>query len=46
LQPKFPGWFAPAARFAEQRPRGALVSLILTWALTFGAGLVLGWVLK
>jgi serine/threonine-protein kinase len=44
--PAYPGWFAPAARFAERRPRTALVSLILTIALTFGAGLALGLLLR
>jgi eukaryotic-like serine/threonine-protein kinase len=40
--PNFPGWFAPAARFAERRPKSALAGLILTLAVTFGAGLLLG----
>jgi serine/threonine-protein kinase len=46
IQPKYPGWFAPVARFAEQRPRSALVSVILTLVLTFSAGLLLGLALR
>jgi serine/threonine protein kinase len=46
VQPKYPAWFAPLARFVEQRPRSALAGAILTAALTFAAGLVLGLTLK
>jgi serine/threonine-protein kinase len=42
VQPAYPRWFAPAARFAEHRPKTALTSVILGLAITFGAGLVLG----
>jgi serine/threonine-protein kinase len=46
LRPQYPAWFAPLAQMAEQRPRSALASVILALALTFGAGVVLGFVLK
>ena len=46
VQPRYPAWFAPLARFVEQRPRSALAGAILTVALTFVAGLVLGLALK
>jgi eukaryotic-like serine/threonine-protein kinase len=46
VRPNYPGWFAPVARFVERRPRSALAGAILTVALTFGAGLALGFVLK
>jgi eukaryotic-like serine/threonine-protein kinase len=46
VQPAYPRWFTPAARFAEHRPKTALASLILTLALTFGAGLLLGMLLQ
>jgi eukaryotic-like serine/threonine-protein kinase len=46
VRPHYPGWFAPVARFVERRPRSALAGAILTVALTFGAGLALGFVLK
>jgi serine/threonine-protein kinase len=42
VSPTFPRWFQPIARFVEHRPRSALLTLIVTWALTFGAGLLLG----
>jgi serine/threonine-protein kinase len=46
VSPSYPGWFAPIAQFAEHRPHGALLALILTLGLTFSAGLVLGFTLK
>ncbi|MFI5458814.1 MAG: serine/threonine protein kinase, partial [Isosphaerales bacterium] len=46
VRPGYPKWFDPAARFVEQRPRIALIALILTLISTFGAGLFLGLVLK
>jgi serine/threonine-protein kinase len=46
VEPTYPAWFAPLARFAEQRPRSALAGAILTVSLTFVAGLVVGLVLK
>jgi serine/threonine protein kinase len=46
VQPKYPGWFAPLAGFAESRPGGALAVLILTLTLVFGSGLLLGFALK
>ena len=46
VRPNYPGWFAPAARFVERRPRSALAGAILTMVITFGAGLALGLVLK
>jgi serine/threonine-protein kinase len=45
-QPRYPKWFEPAARFAERRPHAALISAIVTLALTFGAGLLLGSMLR
>jgi serine/threonine-protein kinase len=45
VRPEYPKWFAPLARFAEKRPGGALATLILTLSLTFGAGLLLGFLL-
>ena len=42
VRPNYPGWFEPVARFAERRPRGALVAAILTLAVTFGAGVCAG----
>jgi serine/threonine-protein kinase len=45
VRPEYPRWFAPLARFAEKRPGGALATLILTLSLTFGAGLLLGFLL-
>jgi serine/threonine-protein kinase len=38
VHPRYPRWFAPAARFTERRPRTALITAIVTLALTFGAG--------
>jgi serine/threonine-protein kinase len=46
VRPNYPGWFAPLAQFVERRPRSALAGAILTMALTFGAGLALGFVLR
>ncbi len=46
VQPTYPGWFAPMARFAERRPGGALAVILLTISLAFGSGLLLGLVLK
>jgi serine/threonine-protein kinase len=43
--PKYPKWFEPAARFAERRPKSALAGVIVTLAVTFGAGIVLGMVI-
>jgi serine/threonine-protein kinase len=45
-RPKYPRWFEPAARFAERRPRAALVSVLVALAFTFGAGLLLGSLLR
>ena len=45
VRPEYPRWFAPLAEFAEKRPGGALATLILTLSLTFGAGLLLGFLL-
>jgi hypothetical protein len=41
-RPRSPKWFEPVARFVDNRPRGALLCVILTLAVTFGAGLLLG----
>jgi serine/threonine protein kinase len=46
VSPKYPRWFSPVAKFAESRPRSALLALIVTLGLTFSAGLVLGFTLK
>jgi eukaryotic-like serine/threonine-protein kinase len=46
VAPNYPAWFAPVARFVERRPRGAIAALLLTLALTFSAGLMLGWSIK
>ncbi len=46
VQPEYPGWFAPLARFAEARPAWALALAIMGVSLTFGAGLLLGLALK
>jgi serine/threonine-protein kinase len=46
VQPKYPRWFEPFARFAEKRPQAALTSVVLTLALVFSAGIVLGVLLK
>jgi len=46
VSPKYPSWFSPVAKFAESRPRSALLALIVTLGLTFSAGLVLGFTLK
>jgi eukaryotic-like serine/threonine-protein kinase len=45
VRPRYPLWFEPAARLAEKRPRTALAAMILTLALTFGAGALAGWFL-
>jgi eukaryotic-like serine/threonine-protein kinase len=42
IYPTYPVWFAPVARFAERRPRSALVSLIGLMAMIFGAGVLIG----
>jgi len=46
VRPAYPRWFEPVARFAEQRPRGALIAVILTLVATFAAGVLLGRLLK
>ena len=46
VRPTYPRWFEPAARLAEQRPRAALVSLVLGLAILFAAGLVLGLLIR
>ena len=45
VRPDYPKWFAPLAKFAEARPGAALAAFILTLSLTFGMGLVLGFLL-
>jgi eukaryotic-like serine/threonine-protein kinase len=42
IYPTYPVWFAPVARFAERRPKSALVSLIGLMAMIFGAGVLIG----
>jgi serine/threonine-protein kinase len=46
VRPNYPKWFEPAARFAEHRPRAALFTVIVALAFTFGAGLLVGTMLK
>jgi hypothetical protein len=46
VRPTYPRWFEPAARLAEQRPRAALISLVLGLAILFAAGLVLGLLIR
>jgi len=46
VRPNYPAWFEPAARFAERRPKTALASLVGFSLATFGAGIVLGMMLK
>jgi serine/threonine protein kinase len=46
VRPSYPKWFEPVAGFAERRPKSALASIIVALALTFGAGIALGMVLK
>jgi len=45
VRPKFPSWFRPIAGLAERKPAVALVTLLGGLALTFAAGLGLGWLL-
>jgi eukaryotic-like serine/threonine-protein kinase len=42
IDPTYPVWFEPVARFAERRPKSALVSLIGLMAMIFGAGVLIG----
>jgi serine/threonine-protein kinase len=42
VSPTYPRWFQPLSRFVEDRPRTALIALILGIALTFTAGVLLG----
>jgi eukaryotic-like serine/threonine-protein kinase len=46
VRPSYPRWFEPAASFAERRPKSALAGVILTLAVTFGVGILLGMLLK
>ena len=46
VRPIYPRWFESAARFTERRPRSAFASLIVTLAVTFGAGVLLGMALR
>jgi serine/threonine-protein kinase len=46
VRPNYPRWFAPAAKLAENQPRSLLCAVIATLALTFGAGIGLGWLLR
>jgi serine/threonine-protein kinase len=45
-RPSFPTWFAPLAYLAEHRPASTLLGLITSLSLIFGAGFVLGYLLK
>ena len=42
VRPKYPAWFAPLADFTERSPRTAAATVVLTLALVFGAGVLLG----
>jgi eukaryotic-like serine/threonine-protein kinase len=42
IYPTYPVWFQPVARFAERRPKSALVSLIGLMAMIFGVGVLIG----
>jgi len=46
IRPHYPRWFEPVARMVEHRPRGALATMILALGLTFGAGVLLGWLVR
>ncbi len=46
VQPDYPRWFAPAARFAETQPGLALATAIVAAWLTFAAGFLAGFVMK
>jgi eukaryotic-like serine/threonine-protein kinase len=46
VQPAYPGWFAPLARFVESRPGVALAAAIMAAWLTFEAGFLLGFALN
>ncbi|MHB1559077.1 MAG: serine/threonine-protein kinase [Isosphaeraceae bacterium] len=46
VQPNYPRWFAPAARFAETQPGLALATAIVAAWLTFAAGFLVGFVMK
>jgi len=43
---QYPGWFGPLARLVETRPRGALIGLVATACLIFGAGMALGYLIR
>lgn len=46
VQPDYPRWFAPAARFAETQPGLALATAIVAAWLAFAAGFLAGFVMK
>lgn len=46
VRPEYPVWFAPVAKLAESRPVGALVACVVALSVAFGAGLLLGLVLR
>ena len=46
VQPKYPVWFAPLARFVEKRPEAALASAIGALILILGSGIVIGILVK
>jgi serine/threonine-protein kinase len=42
IAPTYPGWFRPLAALTERRPVVALMTVLSTLAVTFGAGFLLG----
>jgi serine/threonine-protein kinase len=46
LRPNYPKWFDLVASYAESRPKSVLAGIILSLAATFGAGVLLGMLLK
>lgn len=42
VEPAYPGWFKPLARFTESRPKLALLMGLLATASVFGAGVLAG----
>jgi serine/threonine-protein kinase len=46
VRASYPRWFAPAAHLAEHRPQTALFSFVLGVTLVFGAGLVVGLLIR
>jgi serine/threonine-protein kinase len=45
VSPTYPRWFEPIARLAENRPQRALLAVLITLALIFSVGLLLGYLI-